>query len=218
MNVFRLFTTATRNYAKRQLNWYRKDDSFLFVSMDRQSRSKETAYAHMAEEIWHWATVPREEFEQVTTRQVQLNAALQQLRSRKHVSPTYLPDTDVKRTALSYLLHRGELRLPRPYDAAPAEEKKTAKRRRNKTDYLQEQQQDVGHTDTSTVTIGAPATSSSSTVGTEPVQLPQWVATIQDPALGATPDTIAQYKPLWSALGRWRSFFLFDAYYNFNIT
>lgn len=213
MNVFRLFTTATRNYAKRQLNWYRKDDSFLFVSMDRQSRSKETAYAHMAEEIWHWATVPREEFEQVTTRQVQLNAALQELRSRKHVYPTYLPDTDVKRTALSYLLHRGELRLPRPYDAAPAEEKKTAKRRRNKTDYLQEQQQDAGDTDTPAI---SDAVASSSR--TEPVQLPQWVAAMQDPALGATPETIAQYKPLWSALGRCISSSLFDVCYNFNIT
>ena len=34
---FRDFATATRNYAKRQMHWYRKDEKFLFVEIGTKS-------------------------------------------------------------------------------------------------------------------------------------------------------------------------------------
>ena len=38
---FRDFATATRNYAKRQMHWYRKDEKFLFVKIGANSIENE---------------------------------------------------------------------------------------------------------------------------------------------------------------------------------
>ena len=35
------FATATRNYAKRQMHWYRKDEKFLFVEIGTKSVTNE---------------------------------------------------------------------------------------------------------------------------------------------------------------------------------
>lgn len=110
---FRSFCTATRNYAKRQLNWYRKDSMFLFIGMHRRHVAKEVAYLRAAEEVWHWATCPRAEFTDAVKAQVEANNALSELRARKLVPREYLPDTPAKRLALAYLLHTGEYKLPK---------------------------------------------------------------------------------------------------------
>lgn len=34
-NFLTAFSAATRNYAKRQVNWYRKDPAFLFLRIHR---------------------------------------------------------------------------------------------------------------------------------------------------------------------------------------
>lgn len=54
------FATATRNYAKRQLNWHRKDNKFLWLQIDRANETppRPTSYASpcgkIAKEIEHW--------------------------------------------------------------------------------------------------------------------------------------------------------------------
>ena len=58
------FTTATRRYSKKQMSWFRKDDSFVFVpvvisnTVDKATRVRDAANA-----IQECISLPREEFE-----------------------------------------------------------------------------------------------------------------------------------------------------------
>ncbi len=82
-HLCRDFCTATRNYAKRQLNWYRKDKNFLFVRSRRHFvKNKALADEMTAEEVQHWATVPRREFDQAVSQQLAISEALTELRKR----------------------------------------------------------------------------------------------------------------------------------------
>lgn len=140
------FCTATRNYAKRQLNWYRKDKNFLFVRSRRHFLDKETAYRKTAEEVLHWANAPRADFDAALSYQIALNDALVDLRARSRVPPSYMPDTHERRLALSWLINKGEVKLPTEADlvaAAPtvlaSEEglSKSAKKRIARLNFLQ---------------------------------------------------------------------------------
>ena len=64
------FRTVTRNYAKKQINWYRKDDSFLWLQMDRSQGTALEACDKSAREILHWMDVSIEEYNKLTQDQV----------------------------------------------------------------------------------------------------------------------------------------------------
>ena len=69
------FATATRNYAKRQLHWYRKDKAFLWLKIDRSEDSLATStneepYRQVAREILHWNELPDSNFRQTIKRQM----------------------------------------------------------------------------------------------------------------------------------------------------
>ena len=107
------FSTATRNYAKRQLNWYRKDKNFLFVRSRRHFvTNKALADEKTAEEVQHWATVPREEFDRAVTQQVAISDALFELRQRHKVPPSFVPDTHERRVALAWMVNHNEVKIP----------------------------------------------------------------------------------------------------------
>ncbi|KAL3932718.1 MAG: hypothetical protein SGARI_003886 [Bacillariaceae sp.] len=56
------FTTATRRYAKKQMSWFRKDKSFIFVAVPLQ-KSKQDRAAAVAQQIEEYIQVPRKNFE-----------------------------------------------------------------------------------------------------------------------------------------------------------
>lgn len=113
------FCTATRNYAKRQLNWYRKDKSFLFVRSRRRNMEKTAADHATSEEVLHWASVPRSTFDDAVSTQIAVNDALTELRQRSKVPYAYLPDTHARRVALCWMINNGEVRVPTEADVVP---------------------------------------------------------------------------------------------------
>eukprot|EP01032_Pedospumella_encystans_P020803 gene20803-23627_t len=107
------FSTATRNYAKRQLNWYRKDKNFLFVRSRRHFvTNKALADEKTAQEVQHWATVPREEFDHAVAQQVAISDALFELRQRHKVPASFVPDTHERRVALAWMVNHNEVKIP----------------------------------------------------------------------------------------------------------
>lgn len=84
------FATATRNYAKRQMQWYRKDAAFLWLSIDRPdpaasaSSSDLAPYAQVAREIDYWCSLPESNFGQIIKQQMLRALSVQSVRKKKH--------------------------------------------------------------------------------------------------------------------------------------
>jgi tRNA dimethylallyltransferase len=57
-----LFTTATRRYSKKQMQWFRKDDKFVFVPVAIKDE-KEKRVSEAAKAIQELVKLPREEFD-----------------------------------------------------------------------------------------------------------------------------------------------------------
>lgn len=196
---------------------------FLFIGMHRRSVAKEVAYLRAAEEVWHWATVPRSEFTDAVKAQVAANDALSELRARKSVPKDYLPDTAAKRLALSYLLHTGEYKVPYSAQKASAElveqsgrEGQAAMGGEEEGEIMSKRDlKRLARKDRKNAYINlnvstkeeAPAAvkqslkpSSAESTAAEPVT-PEWVHVIHDGALGVTPQSMQSYSPEWSAQG-----------------
>lgn len=84
------FATATRNYAQRQLKWYRKDKNFLFVRIDRKNvemyaldETADTKYRAIVGELLHWMKESRTAYMDTLTRQVQTTKIVTELRKSK---------------------------------------------------------------------------------------------------------------------------------------
>ena len=56
------FTTATRRYAKKQMQWFRREDQFVFVSVPL-SKSKEERVEGAMRQIERMVALPREEYD-----------------------------------------------------------------------------------------------------------------------------------------------------------
>ena len=84
-SIIRQFATATRNYAKRQLQWYRKDNSFLWLKIDRKNVEKDdmVPYNRVCEEIKHWCGMSTPDFNVAIQQQVQRGLAVTAARNRK---------------------------------------------------------------------------------------------------------------------------------------
>ena len=69
------FATATRNYAKRQLQWYRKDEAFLWLKIDRRTGGVRdlVPYQSICKEITHWCAQPVDRY-RLAVRQVVVTA------------------------------------------------------------------------------------------------------------------------------------------------
>ncbi len=174
------FATATRNFAKRQISWYRKDPLFLFLRISRQqwerpvvqkkntkklpshaprsrSASREVdlaPYEKVSAELLHWASLPRAQYDQFVGEQKSNAAVYCDLMSRKHLPLSYRVESDLARRVLCRMVAGGLLRMP--------DNQWTS---------------DTGSTDS-------------------------WVASIRDPSQGVTPNDIALEPPAeWSAQG-----------------
>ena len=128
----RLFCTATRNYAKRQFQWYRRDKAFLWTRITRPgldtaaaaktaSSAGEAAsapdpaepYARAAAELLHWCSQPQSNFGQAIKHQLQRSASVAAIRSRMHHGHRMKVAGSVHDwIAVAALVHSGELRPP----------------------------------------------------------------------------------------------------------
>lgn len=62
------FATATRNYAKQQINWYRRDKEFLFTKIFREKQKKETfqrSYKVVMQELLTLLSFSKEEHQKL---------------------------------------------------------------------------------------------------------------------------------------------------------
>lgn len=121
------FASATRNYAKRQLQWYRKDSCFLWLKIDRPdplSHSSDTApYTQIAREILHWCTLPQSNFRQTIKQQKERGTAASALRFRKyHGHRMIIRNDEAEWLALAALVENGELQRPKLHDEMSPEE------------------------------------------------------------------------------------------------
>lgn len=82
----RNFATATRNYARRQINWYRRDQKFLFLQINRErSTSAKEPYLKIVDELLHYTLADRVDYEMTLSRQIQYAKYYQQLIEKKRL-------------------------------------------------------------------------------------------------------------------------------------
>jgi len=109
----------------------------LFVRSRRHFvKNKALADEMTAEEVQHWATVPRGEFDRAVSQQLEIADALTELRKRSKVPTTFIPDTHERRVALAWLINQQEVKIPTeeelnyvPPVVDPSELSKSARKR-----------------------------------------------------------------------------------------
>ncbi len=86
-HFLRDFATATRNYAKRQLHWYRKDNTFLWLEIDRPDPNQGSAdvapYEKIAREIEHWNSIPTSNYRSMIKQQMLRAKGVAAIRGKK---------------------------------------------------------------------------------------------------------------------------------------
>ena len=99
------FATVTRNYAQKQLKWYRKDDAFLWLQVNR---SIPNASQRISEEIVYWLNQDKSQFDATIKLQMDVCKVIQSLRNDKRLLQEYnaIPKeelSEVHRQAVEYL-------------------------------------------------------------------------------------------------------------------
>lgn len=121
LGIFRTFladfATATRNYAKRQLQWYRKDKAFLWLKIDRHDAvakkcTEEEPYRRVAREILHWNELPASNYRQLIKHQMLRGAAVASIRGRMHQKNRLKVQGEMEWLAVAALVAKGELKPP----------------------------------------------------------------------------------------------------------
>lgn len=109
------FATATRNYARKQHNWYRRDKEFLFLTMNRSAAVTATStldpYETVAQEIMHWIELPREEFDDHRQQQSTIGKIISTLVKQKKIALDYEPKSTQERDIILELINMGLLRV-----------------------------------------------------------------------------------------------------------
>eukprot|EP01035_Chromulina_nebulosa_P017094 gene17094-22607_t len=104
------FAAATRNYAKRQMHWYRNDKDFLWLKIDR---SLPNIYDLAVDEIKHWNEVAIDHFNDMIDIQLSRSKAINEVRCMKKNELNQLfRDDDVlslERQALNQLVQSNEI-------------------------------------------------------------------------------------------------------------
>eukprot|EP00605_Chrysophyceae_sp_TOSAG23-4_P002924 GSChrysophyteH1.ASY1.ANO1.3219.1 assembled CDS len=135
------FCTATRNYAKRQLHWYRKDSDFLWLRISRTGNAAEKVlrpdanvgaeeieigsssdegthddyapYRKVMREILHWQGQPRGNYRQLKKQQILRAKSIHNYRLWKSQKvPLKVRITEHDWVALAALVASGELKAP----------------------------------------------------------------------------------------------------------
>jgi len=111
------FTTATRNYAKRQLHWYRKDTSFLWMQIQRrrQDPAEDEPHRRVLRELCHWKDIGRYEYTRMVKHQVCRAEAVAKMREWVKKKPKGMKRgvlTDFDWLAVAAMVAAGEIRTP----------------------------------------------------------------------------------------------------------
>ena len=107
------FTTATRNYAKRQLHWYRKDKQFLWLQIQRhEAGDLDEPYRRVLRELCHWREAPRHKYDRMVKHQLLRAAAVSKMRTWVKNKPKGDSLTDFDWLAVAAMVAAGEIRPP----------------------------------------------------------------------------------------------------------
>jgi hypothetical protein len=88
IHIFRQFTTATRNYSKQQLKWFRQDNRCLWLEIFRHRENIAdpgvviSPYRQVADEVLHWFQLPRQEYDAMIKDQIRTSAVVTELRNQ----------------------------------------------------------------------------------------------------------------------------------------
>jgi hypothetical protein len=114
----REFSTATRNYAKKQINWYRKDKEFLFLKIDRSSYFSassssspvflksllHTTYQSVASELLSYLSLSRLEYEELLKKQLYRSNLYQRHLKKGKVEEGYVCEDNLEFQIIKELL------------------------------------------------------------------------------------------------------------------
>ncbi len=108
------FTTATRNYAKRQLHWYRKDKEFLWMRIQRSIEDGigDMPYQRVVQELCHWKNSSRQAYNQMIRHQLLRAHAVGKMRQWLKRRPKGERLTDYDWLAVAAMVAAGEIRAP----------------------------------------------------------------------------------------------------------
>lgn len=110
----RKFATATRNYAKRQLQWYRKDKNFLWLENQRHNSTSLHPYEDIANEIKHWCNIARQDYESIIELQLQRAEVVTKVREKKRpykFSDTEYTFSSIEKEVLLALVESNEISI-----------------------------------------------------------------------------------------------------------
>lgn len=113
-NVFHFhsdFATATRNYAKRQMMWYRKDKLFLFLQIFRNEPVEGNPYEKVAQELLHWFNAEKSSFDQVLQKQLLMADYASDYIKKGNVHVDYDSKDIVEFRVLKWLLETHRIKL-----------------------------------------------------------------------------------------------------------
>jgi hypothetical protein len=114
----REFSTATRNYAKKQINWYRKDEEFLFLKIDRSSYFSassssspvflksllQTSYQSVASELLSYLSLSRLGYEELLKKQLYQSNLYQSVLKKGKVEEGYVCKNNLEFQIIKELL------------------------------------------------------------------------------------------------------------------
>jgi hypothetical protein len=218
MFVLSNFATATRNYAKRQLHWYRKDDKFLWLQIARPDPAAQSTdrspYMRVAEEVQYWCRLPDNVYQKAIDNQMKSSQALTTVRGRKYHGHNFEIPHLFARMALAYAIAKGEVKVPDWAIPKPPTKATTGSgggatvvtspTTTSKNDTEPSNDASDGLFNTGTEVAAAVTDDADKVEGWEaPVKVPSssWITEIFDPSKGVTPETYTK-PPLWSALGK----------------
>ena len=110
------FATGTRNYAKRQLSWYRRDDRFLWLQIERSdplykkaAAEEESSYVRVAEELLHWCSLSRDQHAMEISNQIARGKTVTNFKNRSANRLNFPLDSDLCYESIADMLASDEI-------------------------------------------------------------------------------------------------------------
>ena len=112
------FATGTRNYAKRQLSWYRRDSCFLWLQIDRADPQvkraavdDEGSYMRVAKELLHWCSKSSDAYAAEIADQISRGKTVTNFKNRSANRMNFPLDCDACYEAIADMLASDEIRF-----------------------------------------------------------------------------------------------------------
>lgn len=111
----RTFATVTRNYAKRQMKWFRVETDVLFLRNRRTDvDSGALDVGAVVNELMHWIEVPEAEYKDQLSKQLNRTKAMHLIRSMRKIPVEFAIADDDHRLVLATLLYEKNLQRAPP--------------------------------------------------------------------------------------------------------